>query len=225
MFNQPLLLCSGSAVQAAARGRAVLGCGPHMYIQWFPNVSPWGPNTTRPHPLAAPLPTSCWIFNNGLYFEVLYDVVVQKFTFAISSPEEFLLKSLNIWQTYREKLIALSALCACALSCWKIKNSLEIWCIGRNCCKSIMLWLIILTDLDSVIDKCKTGVMSTTCYSPTDVISDWTLIVCTGTLSRRLSSWLMDIYRVSKTSHILHAITLTRMNGFWYFLAEMLLIR
>jgi len=34
-------------------------------------------NTTRPHPLAAPLPASCWIFNNGLYFEAFYDVVVK----------------------------------------------------------------------------------------------------------------------------------------------------
>jgi len=47
-------------------------------------------NTTRPHPLAAPQPVSCWIFNNGLCFEVLYDVVVKKFTFAILSPAEFL---------------------------------------------------------------------------------------------------------------------------------------
>jgi len=28
--------------------------------------------------------------HNGLYFEILYDVVVKKFTFAISSPGEFL---------------------------------------------------------------------------------------------------------------------------------------
>jgi len=49
-------------------------------------------NTTMPHPLAAPRPASCWIFNNGLYFEVLYDVVVKKFTFDISCPDQFLLK-------------------------------------------------------------------------------------------------------------------------------------
>ena len=40
MFNQPLLPCRGSAVQAAARGRAVPFCGVHMNIQWLPNVSP-----------------------------------------------------------------------------------------------------------------------------------------------------------------------------------------
>jgi len=40
MFNQPLLSCRGSAIQAAARGRAVPGCGAHMNIQWLPNVSP-----------------------------------------------------------------------------------------------------------------------------------------------------------------------------------------
>jgi len=30
------------------------------------------------------------MFNNGLYFEVSYNVVVKKFTFAVSSPDEFL---------------------------------------------------------------------------------------------------------------------------------------
>ena len=40
MFNQPLLPCRGSAVQAAARGRDVPGCGAHMNIQWLPTVSP-----------------------------------------------------------------------------------------------------------------------------------------------------------------------------------------
>jgi len=36
---------------------------------------------------------------------------------------------------------------------------------GRNCCNSITLQL---TNFDSSIDKCQTGVMSTTCHSPTD---------------------------------------------------------
>jgi len=41
MFNQPLLPCRGSDVQASARGgRAVPGCGAHVIIQWLPNVSP-----------------------------------------------------------------------------------------------------------------------------------------------------------------------------------------
>jgi len=36
----------------------------------------------------------------------------------------------------REKLIASGALCAGALSCWEMKNLLEIWYMaGRNCCK------------------------------------------------------------------------------------------
>jgi len=58
-------------------------------------------NTTRPHPLVAPRPASCWIFNNGLYVEVLYDVVVQKFTIAISSPDEFLYgKVVSFWELH-----------------------------------------------------------------------------------------------------------------------------
>jgi len=92
-----------------------------------------------------------------------------------------------------EKLIASSAVWAAALSSWKMKNLLEIWCMmGSSCCNSITLRLLLFTDLDSV-SNC---VMSITCDSPTDVISDWTLITCTGVLSRRLSSWLMDTHTV-----------------------------
>jgi len=75
-------------------------------------------------------------------------------------------------------------------------NSLEMeHIVCKNCCRpsSITLRLILLANLESVMDKCQTGVMSTTCYSPTDVVSDWTLIVCSGVLWRRLSSWLMDM--------------------------------
>jgi len=48
MFNRSLLPCRGSAVQAAACGRAVPDCGTHMNIQWFPNVSPWVPSALMP---------------------------------------------------------------------------------------------------------------------------------------------------------------------------------
>jgi len=65
---------------------------------------------------------------------------------------------------------------------------------GRNCCNSIMLPFILLTNLDSVIDKCQTAVMSTTCYSPTDSISDRMLIVCSGVLSH-----LVDGYAYSRS--------------------------
>jgi len=60
-----------------------------------------------------------------------------------------------------------------ALSCWKM-NSLEIWRMAsRNCCNSITLRLI-LTKFDFVIGGTyQTGVMSTTCDSPTGAISDW----------------------------------------------------
>jgi len=34
----------------------------------------------------------------------MYVVVVQKFTFAISSPDEFLLKRVNICQSYRQEV-------------------------------------------------------------------------------------------------------------------------
>jgi len=64
------------------------------------------------------------------------------------------------------------------LSYWKIKKLAWdlTYMAGRNCCNSITLRLILLTNLES-IDKYQTGVISTTCDSPT-AISDWTLIVC-----------------------------------------------
>ena len=93
MFSQPLLPCRGSAVQAAAHGRAEPGCGAHMNIQWLPNISRWGPSAliTRGN-------THSW--RHGLrrveysttdyILKALYHVVVKKFTFSISSVDEFL---------------------------------------------------------------------------------------------------------------------------------------
>jgi len=52
--------------------------------------------------------------------------------------------------------------------------------------------IIGLVNLDFMIDKYQTGVLSTTCDSPTDAVSDWTLILCAGVLSRRFSSWLLQ---------------------------------
>jgi len=56
--------------------------------------------------------------------------------------------------------------------------------------------IIDLVNLDSVIDKYQTVVPSITRGSPTDAISDWTLIVCAGVLSRRLSSSLLQVCTV-----------------------------
>jgi len=47
-------------------------------------------------------------------------------------------------------------------------------CPGRNCCNNITLRLVLLTNLESVIGKCQTDVMLTTCYLPIDAISDCT---------------------------------------------------
>jgi len=45
-----------------------------------------------------------------------------------------ILKSLNIWQSYEDKLIASSMPCTRALYCWKMKNSYKIRrLLGRNC--------------------------------------------------------------------------------------------
>jgi len=109
------------------------------------------------------------------------------------------------------KLIASSALSNRTLSCWKMK-SLEIRRMaGRSCCNSITWRLILLTKIDSVIDKCQTGLLSTTCDSPTDAISDWTLL-CAGVLSRRLSSWLINVRTVGHSA------------GFWCGYCECLFV-
>ena len=84
-------------------------------------------------------------------------------------------------------LTASSTVCAWALSCWKVKKSLDVWHMAsRNCCNSVTLRLILLTNLHCMMDKCQTGVMSTTCYSLTDAIHDWMPIMCSSILSWHL---------------------------------------
>jgi len=84
--------------------------------------------------------------------------------------------------------------------CRKMKNLLQIWHVaGRNCCNNISLQLVLLRNLDSVIHKYQTGIMSTTStyYSPTDAISDWTLIVCSSFVM--MSFFLFDRYVYSRS--------------------------
>jgi len=50
-----------------------------------------------------------------------------------------------------------------------IKNSLEI---RRVAGETVVTGSMLLNNLDFVIDKYQAGVISTTCYWPTDVISD-----------------------------------------------------
>jgi len=61
MFNQPLLPCRGSAVQAAARGGAVPGCGLHEYSVVAKRLALRAIRALMPrghtHPLAAPQPS------------------------------------------------------------------------------------------------------------------------------------------------------------------------
>jgi len=203
----------------------------------------------------------------------MYDVIVKNFTFALSSPGEFLSVQLTMWLWYTKILLlclysyrqhcekrnapvfnllrgrfwgcspsggdmlhrlgwnlarkrgpfASSALCAGGLSCWKVKNLLEIRRVtGENCCNCITLQVMLLNNLDSMIDKCQTGVMSTTCNSPTDAVTDCTLIVCAGVLSRRLSSWLMDmLHTVSHLTSYIYIIYTLYIIFFllFYFLA------
>jgi len=61
--------------------------------------------------------------------------------------------------------------------CWKISlwDLTDVWRAG-TVVTSLRYDYLLLNSLDSVIDKCQTDVMSTTCYSPTDTISDWALM-------------------------------------------------
>jgi len=79
------------------------------------------------------------------------------------------------------------ALGHCPAERWRTRLRSDVWRAAT---------VVTASSHDSVTDKCQTGAMSTTCYSPTDAISDWTLIVCTGVLLRRLSSWLMEMHSV-----------------------------
>jgi len=72
-----------------------------------------------------------------------------------------------------ENLVASSALCAGALCCWKMKNSLEIRSMaGRNCCNSVALRLMLLDREAS--NWCNVNHL----FLVTDAISDWTLNLC-----------------------------------------------
>jgi len=52
-------------------------------------------------------------------------------------------------------------------------------------------------NLGSVIDKYQAGVLSTSCGSLNVAISDWTLNLCAGILSRCVPSWLLQVCTVS----------------------------
>jgi len=91
-----------------------------------------------------------WVFWPLLYLRFTVECVLREF-----------LKLLNIWQSYGAKVYSSSVLYTAALSCWKMKNVLEIWCTaGRNCFNSITLRIILLINLDSMINKYQIDVMS-----------------------------------------------------------------
>jgi len=125
-----------------------------------------------------------WDFCRLLYYKFTAESVCFQRLFGIAQHLAKFCRKVDCLKT--------RALCTGVLSCWKMNNLLEIWCMaGSNCCNSITLWLILLTNLGCVIGKYQTGVMSTTCYSPTDVISDWK-INCVWTRFVTTSFFLVD---------------------------------
>jgi len=114
--------------------------------------------------------------------------------FIVESVLKEFSKSLNVSQSYREKVDYLKRPERRSAVPLKDENSLEIW--SRNCRNSITLRLIPLAILHCLIDKCQPGIVLTTCYSPTDAVSDWTFV------SRRFvttSSFLVDGYAYSRS--------------------------
>ena len=152
------------------------------------------PVVVMPKLSPTPWPLDCRAKCGGIfdhYFVTKY--CFQCFT-AGSVLKQFL-KSLNIWQSYVGKLIAASTLCAGALSCWKVKNSLEIWRAAcRSCYNSIVLRLILHTNLDLVIkvsNWCNVNhfLLIDRC------VSDWTLHM--QAFCHDATSFLMDVHTVS----------------------------
>ena len=71
------------------------------------------------------------------------------------------------------RFIVSNALCAVSLSCWNTKNCLrsDVW--RQKLLQQYRVTTVGLINLDFVIDKREICVLSTTCDSPTDAISDW----------------------------------------------------
>jgi len=83
--------------------------------------------------------------------------------------------------------------------------------VGRNCCNNITFWLMLLSNLHSVIHKCQIGVVPTTCYSLTD--AQCLNATCVHRRSVATSFFLVDGYAYSRsfcgffgvvTANILH---------------------
>ena len=140
----------------------------------------------------------------------------KRFTFAISSPDEFLFTSLlpNLfWENFKNRSTfnrvtgeigcLKRPICAEALSCWKT-SSLEIWRLAssRNCCNSITLrligyWSLTLTPDRQISDWCNVNhwwLIDWCCQL--GLLNVNVNIVWTGVLSRRLSGWQICVQLV-----------------------------
>jgi len=97
------------------------------------------------------------------------------------------------------KLTAWSALCVGALSCWKMKNSLEIWRMAAET-------VVTASSYDNrpritfILWSTCTSALSTTRDSPTDAVSHWLNV--DRVLSPRLSSWLIHASTVCRVTTV-----------------------
>jgi len=137
-----------------------------------------------------------------------------------------LLKSVNVWQSYRQKVdCALQSIRA--LSCWKM-NSPEIWhnrpVAVSICCNGITITIIDLNDLVSRIDKCDIIDCFSSHWLLTPSVSDWTSIVCWGVLFC-LSSWvprllqtvILSLFGLATVNMFSSIEQITPTSPDWYF--------
>jgi len=101
-------------------------------------------------------------------------------------------------------VIAPGALCAVAMSCWKWRTRLRFDVRrAETAVTASLLWLILLDNLDSVIDKCAVNHVLLA-----DWCCQWLNANCVRiVLSRRLSCWLMDMHTVSHSAGFFGMIT------------------
>jgi len=85
--------------------------------------------------------------------------------------------------------------------CWSY--GYESWLPKRPVsCKVLSCWRLDIWQAETVVGRSRYDSrphwpgLSTTCVSPIDAVCDWTLIVCAGVLSRRLS-WLLHVPTVT----------------------------
>lgn len=138
--------------------------------------------------------------------------------------KEFI-KSQHLTKLRSRNLIASDARCTPALSCWKTLLRSDMWWAGTAVRWQHDVVMIAVTDLDSRIDKCQTGVLLSTCDLLTDAFSDWLNV---GHVYRRFfvtsflvaAGWTVKSFcgffaMVTKYLFVIYQMMLTSVNKYY----------